>query len=115
MLEPAFMKLLGSIPTSWDDTRILNAKVGDYIITARRKGEDWYIGGMTDWTSGNFDFPLDFISEGNYKAEFCSDGINADNYPSDYVITNYKAIKNNVVNIKMAQGGGFVLKLTKQD
>ncbi len=80
MLEPAFMKLLGSIPTSWDDTRILNAKVGDYIITARRKGEDWYIGGMTDWTSRNFDFPLDFISEGNYKAELCSDGINADNY-----------------------------------
>ncbi len=115
MMEPAFMKLLGSIPTTWDDSKILNAKVGDYIITARRKGDDWYIGGMTDWTSRNFDFPLDFISEGNYKAEFCSDGINADNYPSDYVITNYKAIKNNVVNIKMAQGGGFVLKLTKQD
>ncbi len=114
-MEPEFMKLLGSIPTTWDDTKILKARVGDYIITARKKGNDWFIGGMTDWTPRDFELQLDFISEGTYKAEFCSDGINADNYPSDYTITNPMVKKDDVLKIKMASGGGFVLKLTKED
>src|SRR5205809_8046373 len=53
-MEPQFMELLGSLPTTWDETKILEAKVSDYIITARKKarlpdgqGEDWYIAGMT--------------------------------------------------------------------
>src|SRR4029079_2702031 len=54
LLEPEFMNLLGSIPTTWDETKILEAKVSDYIITARKKDNDWYIGGMTDWTAREF-------------------------------------------------------------
>jgi alpha-glucosidase len=115
MKEPEFMKLLGSLPTTWDETKILKARVGDYIITARRKGNDWFIAGMGDWTPREFDVSLDFISAGSYKAQLCSDGINADNYPSDYTITNSTVKKDDVIKIKMAPGGGFVLKLIKEN
>ncbi|HEV8082576.1 MAG TPA: glycoside hydrolase family 97 protein [Chitinophagaceae bacterium] len=114
LLEPAFMELLGSLPTTWDETKILEAKVSDYIITARKKGNDWYIGGLTDWTSREFSLPLDFIDEGNYKAELCIDGMNAETYPSDYAIKKFVLKKGELLKIKMASGGGFLLKLSKE-
>lgn len=113
MTEPAFMKLLGDIPTTWDETIILKAKVSDYIITARKKANDWYIGGMTDWEAREFVLQLDFLEDGLYEAVICSDGINAHSYPSDYNLKTFTLENKQPVNIKMAPGGGFVLKLSK--
>ena len=113
-MEPKFMELLGSIPTTWDTTMILDAKVSDYIIIARRKGEEWFIGGMTDWSSRNFTIPLDFLSEGNYEATVCEDGINSDRYPSDYSIKIFEATNKDSIQIRMASGGGYLLRLRKK-
>jgi len=113
-IESKFMELLGSIPTTWDTTMILDAKVSDYIITARRKGEEWFIGGMTDWSSRNFTIPLDFLSEGNYEATVCEDGINSDRYPSDYSIKLFEATNKDSIQIQMASGGGYLLRLRKK-
>lgn len=112
--EPGFMELLGSIPTTWDETRIISASVSDYIITARKKDDDWFIAGMTDWTNRDFPLVLDFIGEGNYDAKLCMDGINAETYPSDYIINESIIKKGAQLNIEMASGGGFLLKLVKQ-
>ena len=113
-LEPPFMELVGSLPTTWDETKILEAKVSDYIITARRKGNDWYIAGMTDWTAREFKLQLDFLNEGIYKAELCADGVNAATYPSDYLIRTFDLKKDQTLPIKMAPGGGFLIKLLKE-
>lgn len=113
MMEPAFMKFLGEIPTTWDETKILAGKVGDYIVTARRKGNDWWVGGMTDWEARDMNVQLDFLGADPYKVIGCYDGINADSYPSDYEIKNI-VVNNNTLNIKMAKGGGFVLKFSKR-
>ncbi|MCW3106684.1 MAG: alpha-glucosidase [Segetibacter sp.] len=112
--EPEFMHFLGGIPTTWDETKIIDAKVSDYIITARKKGDSWFIGGMTDWTKRQFALQLDFLDDGNYTAELCSDGVNAETYPADYIIKKFKVQKGQPLNVEMAPGGGFVLKLTKQ-
>jgi len=112
-MEPQFMELLGGLPTTWDETKILEAKVSDYIVTARKKGEDWYIGGMTDWSPREFNLQLNFLDNGIYKAELCMDGMNAATYPSDYVIKNFELKKDQPLTIKMAPGGGFLLKLVK--
>ena len=114
LLEPQFMQLLGSIPTTWDETKVLEAKVSDYIITARKKGNDWYIGGMTDWTQREFNLSLDFLDAGLYDAELCADGINAETYPSDYIIKKFTLSKDMPYTIKLASGGGFLLKLAKK-
>ena len=113
-MEPAFMELLGSFPTTWDTTVIVDARVSDYIITARKSGDNWFIAGMTDWTPRSFDIPLNFLPAGNYEATICADGINADRYPSDYSITSSSVKKGDTVHIAMAPGGGYVLRLKKK-
>ena len=114
LLEPDFMELLGSIPTTWDTTIVLDGKVGDYIVTARKKGNDWFIGAMTDWTARELSIDLSFLDEGVYEAAICEDGVNADRYASDYKLTNSTLSKTDSYKIRMAPGGGFILRLQKK-
>ena len=111
--EPDFMNLLGSIPTGWDETIIPEAKVGEYIVTARKKDKDWFLAGLTDWTMRDFNLKLDFLEEGTYSATLCKDGINADKYAADYNISDFNVTKQTVLPVHLAQGGGFMLKLKK--
>jgi alpha-glucosidase len=113
-MEPEFMELLGSIPTLWDETIITHAKVGEYIVTARNKGNDWYIGGMCDWNPVDLQISFDFLDTGVYEATICKDGINADRYAADYVIQNASVSKNDVIDVHLAPGGGFLIKLIKK-
>jgi len=113
-MEPKYMELLGSLPTTWDETKILEGKVGNFIITARQKGNNWYLGGMTDWEARDFTIKLDFIGDGDYTLTACNDGINADKYAADYTLTTQKVKKNDVVTLHMAPGGGFLWKLVKK-
>lgn len=112
--EPEFMELLGSIPTTWDETWILKARVSDYLVTARKKGDDYFIGGMTDWTAREFALDLSLIDNGTYDALLCSDGINADKYAADYLLQKFTYKKGDPLVVKMQPGGGFVLKLVRR-
>ncbi|HEX4849629.1 MAG TPA: glycoside hydrolase family 97 protein [Puia sp.] len=112
MKEPAFMNFLRSFPSTWDTTIIIDAKLSSYILTARKKGSDWFIGGMCDWNAKTFEFPLDFLDEGKYEATEFMDGVNADRYPSDYVSTTSTVSKKDKLTVKMAPGGGFVIRIS---
>ncbi|MEO8713272.1 MAG: glycoside hydrolase family 97 protein, partial [Parafilimonas sp.] len=106
-LEPKFMELLGSIPAGWDTTIILDAKVGEYIITARRKNNDWFIAGMTDSSARDINLDLSFLNAGNFNATICKDGINADRNAMDYVIEEKTITANDSLQIHLAANGGF--------
>jgi alpha-glucosidase len=113
--EPEFMEFLGSLPTTWDETLILDAKVGEFIISARKKGDEWFVGGMGDWEERDVTIAFDFLEEGNYVATLCKDGINADRYAADYEFERDVPIhKNDTLTIHLAPGGGFVIRLRKQ-
>ncbi|HEY4337411.1 MAG TPA: glycoside hydrolase family 97 protein [Puia sp.] len=111
MLEPNFMKLLGSVPAGWDTTVIVDARIGQYIVTARRKGKEWFIAGMTDWTERDLELPLAFLGGGKFAYTFCRDGVNASRYGSDYVIENGALEAKNGWRVHLAPGGGFLLRL----
>lgn len=111
--EPEFMELLGSVPTTWDETKILQGKVGEYIITARRKGDNWFIAGLNNHIAREISLPLDFISNGSYKATLCKDGINANSYAADYELTTSNIQQDSSFKINLATGGGFLLRITK--
>lgn len=113
LLEPAFMELLGSIPTTWDETIILDAKLGEYIITARRKGNDWLIAGMTNWTARDLTLDLGFIDFREYDITVCLDGVNADRYASDHILKQYRDYKPEKLTLHLAPGGGFVFRIRK--
>lgn len=112
--EPKFMELLGSLPSLWDETLLLDAKVGEYIMTARKNAGNWYVGAMTDWTERDMAVKFDYLDNGTYKATICKDGINADHYAADYVLDSFIVKKGDTLNIHLAPGGGFLLKLEKQ-
>jgi alpha-glucosidase len=109
--EPAFMELLGSIPTTWDETKILQGKIGEYIITARKKGEDWYIAGLNNNIQKEVDLSLAFLNNDVYEMTICKDGINAHNYAADYILDTKRVNKNDILRITMKPGGGFMLRL----
>jgi alpha-glucosidase len=114
MQEPEFMELLGEIPTTWDETIIPDAKVGEYVVTARQKGNKWFVAGMTDWSPRDIIIKFDFLNDGIYKATICRDGINADRFAADYVIEEDPGIKkNDEMKIHMAPGGGFLIRLVR--
>ena len=114
-LESNFMDLLGSIPAGWDTTIILDAKVGNYIITARRKNNDWYIGGMTDSSARDMKIDLSFLDDANYSATICKDGINADRNAMDYVMEEKTLTANDKLQIHLAPNGGFLMRLRKRN
>ncbi|HWV33208.1 MAG TPA: glycoside hydrolase family 97 protein, partial [Dyadobacter sp.] len=112
--EPSFMELLGSIPTVWDTTRILDARLGDYVVTARKKGSEWYIGALNDSTARELVIPLGFLPEGRFQATICEDGANADRYPADYRISEAVLTSKRSLKLKLAPGGGFMARLRRQ-
>lgn len=113
-LEPKFMELLGSIPSGWDTTVIADAKVGEYIVTARRKNNDWFIAGMTDSSARDINIDLSFLNNGNYKATICKDGINADRNAMDYAIEEKLVTAHDSLQIHLAPAGGFLVRLYKK-
>ena len=112
--EPEFTALLGSLPTTWDETNIIDGKVGEYLVTARQRGDNWFIGAMTDWSARDIEIKFDFIGEGNYKAVICKDGVNAEKYPADYILMQSTVKKNDTIKFHLAPGGGFFIRLQKQ-
>ncbi len=111
LLEPEFMKLLGSIPTTWDDTKILQGKIGEYIITARKRGNDWFVSGLNGTNARTIELSSDFLDSDSYKLVLCRDGENAHNYGADYTIS--EPMFEKAIKISMAAGGGFLLKFSK--
>lgn len=114
LLEPRFMEFLGRLSASYDDTQVLDAKLGQYIITARRKGNNWFIGGLTNWTARDLNLPLTFLASGDYELVSCTDGPNADRNPIDYQLTEKIMTKADSLPIHLASGGGFLVQLRKK-
>lgn len=106
--HPAF-QFIRDVPADWDDTRVLNAKIGDYVTIARKKNDAWYLGSITDENAREFDMKLDFLEEGNdYEAVVYADGPGADweSNPLEYVIERKMVRKGDDLLIRLARGGG---------
>ena len=110
MREPDYTRFLASIPTVWDETRVLQGEVGEYIVTARRKGSTWYVGGITNWTERDLKIDLSNIVNGKHNAILYRDGANAHRKGSDYRVERLTNITGSI-DIHLAPGGGFVMKV----
>ena len=63
--EQSCVDIITAIPEVFDETRILQGKLGEYIVTARKKGNDWYIGGQSNWDGRELMLPLGFLGDGH--------------------------------------------------
>jgi len=112
MKEQECTDFLVNIPVVWDDLKVLEAKIADYLLLARRSGNDWFVGALTDWNAREMVLDLSFLPAGEFVIEIFQDGINADKHAQDY-----KHLKKNVkqgekLKINLAPGGGWVARIS---
>jgi len=111
--EPETTSFITNIPVTWDETKILKAEVGEYIVTAKRKGSDWFLGAMTNSTERKIVIDTDFLPKGkNYELTLIKDGINADFQAMDFKRLTFKIKAGGKINIDMVKDGGFAAHLT---
>ncbi len=106
--EEECAKFITEIPTVWDETVALDGKVGEYVVIARRSGDRWYIGGISNWEEREIEIDLSVLNLKHQQAIEFRDGVNANKIAEDYVKGNIN-ITNGVYNAQIKKGGGFVL------
>jgi alpha-glucosidase len=100
-------EFIARIPTTWDESKVLHAAVGDYLVMARRKGRTWYLGAMTDWSAREFEIDLSFLPPGNYDLDIMEDGVNADKMARDYQRRTLQSASSQKIRCKLSPGGGW--------
>ncbi len=111
--ERECLDFIAAVPTVWDETRALSARVGDWVAVARRRDGAWYLGAMTDWTPRQLDFDLSFLGDGLWHAEIFEDGVNAERSASDYRRGERLVQADETLRVSLASGGGWVARFTR--
>jgi alpha-glucosidase len=109
--EPEAMEFLAAVPTTWDETIALEARIADYLLVARRHGVDWYVGAMTDWEPRALELDLSFLPEGTFLLSIWQDGPNAGRYASDFEYLSRAVTQEDSITIDLAPGGGWAGRL----
>ncbi len=107
------LEFIAATPTTWDDTVALGGSVGEYVAVARRKGKEWFIGVMTDWSPRELTLDLSFLPKGTWEADCFADGVNADRIGTDYKRTKQPLTSDSQLKVVLAPGGGWVARLTQ--
>jgi len=105
--ESESVDFIASVPTVFDETVPLAGEIGEYVAIARRKGDTWYAGAMTDWNGRQIEIDFSFLDEGEYKATIFADGINADRAAVDYTRDEIIIKGGDKLRIEMKSGGGW--------
>ena len=101
------MDFLASVPTTWDETRVVAGEIGQFIIIARRKGSDWFVGAMTNEAERNVTVPLHFLEDGEFAARIYADG----DTPTALVVTARTVRRHDTIALRLAPGGGGAIQI----
>lgn len=109
---------ISDVPTDWEQTKVLDAVIGDYIVTARqeRGGSDWYLGAITDENARTLDVPLSFLEKGKWMAQIYEDTpqTSYETSPETYQYREVEVSAKDVLNIKLATSGGCAIRFIKK-
>jgi alpha-glucosidase len=105
--NPECMPFLSTVPVTWDETVVLHAEVGKSLAVARRKGDTWYLGAMTDWTPRELTADLSFLGKGSYSLNYWQDGPNAATEATDTDVGTSTVSAKSKLTLKLAPGGGY--------
>jgi len=107
--EDECTQFIATVPTTWDETVVLDGKVGEYVVVARRKGYHWYIGAITNWEERDLKIDLSVLPKfGAKSGKIFYDGPNANRVARDYVEGTIQ-VMGNKVKFHLAKGGGAVM------
>ena len=111
MKEQECTDFIVKVPTTYNETIAVDGKVGEYAAIARRKGDTWYVGAMSNWNVRDLNIDLSFLKQGNYEAEVFKDGINADRGATDYKREIIKVTAGQKLNVHLSSGGGWAARI----
>jgi len=116
--NPAALQFIKDVGVDWSETKVLNGEVGDYVTIARKEKStnNWFVGGITDENSRSIQISFDFLDpDKTYSAKIYRDGKNAhwDKNPLDLKIEERKLKKSDVMQVNLAEGGGFAISITQ--
>ncbi|MGH9400715.1 MAG: glycoside hydrolase family 97 protein [Terriglobia bacterium] len=106
------MDFLDQVPTVWDETRAVDGDPGEYVTLARRSGDKWYLGSITNWTPRDLNIPLTFLGAGSYLARVFADGPNASQNAKDLAVTKKWVKASGQLSAHLAPGGGVAVIFT---
>jgi alpha-glucosidase len=107
--QPAF-EFIRHVPATWDETKVLAGRPGEFVTMARRNGSDWYLGSMTNWEAREADIPLAFLGKGRFRAEIYEDTEDAADYPKNVRIEKKVVDGSMRLHAKLAGGGGYAVR-----
>jgi alpha-glucosidase len=110
--EKECTNFIAKIPVEWEETKLLQGKIGKYTVMARRSGNDWFIGAITNWDPRIVELETDFLKPGKYRLEAIQDGINAGTRAEDYIKTITEFNAGDILKLNLASGGGWVARIT---
>jgi alpha-glucosidase len=105
--QPGF-EFIAGVPTTWNETRFVAGEPGEYVVVARRSGNVWYLGGITNWAAREIDIPLAFLGAEEYEAELYVDGSLDDAEPNATRQVRRTVDSKSKLHLSLAPGGGFV-------
>lgn len=94
-------------PTAWDEPRVVDAEIGDYLVIARRRADEWYLGAMADLTARELPIPMSFLGPGEYRAQMFADGEDADTQPTSVIISQEAVSAHSVLRVRLPPGRRF--------
>lgn len=113
MKYPDVMRFLSIVPTTFDETKVLDAKLGAYALIAKKKAGTWFVGAMTNWESRTITLDFSFLpDEMTYNAEVYLDAKDADENASNYEVKTLKVNRHTKLDLPLAKGGGAVATIT---
>ncbi len=114
--SPEFTSYISKIPTTWDESKPIEAKLGEYVVLARRSGDVWYVSGICDKNGKDVEIDLaKILPSGSYKVEILSDSVNSDKSPEDFKIEKKFVSTDEKLKVSMCQNGGFVARFTRSN
>ena len=111
--QPGF-EFIKQVPATWDEIKVIASELNEYIIIARRKNEDWFIGAITNNTARQINVPLNFLQKNTYSATIYTDAPDVSAFPDHLIKQNKEVTNKEVISLKLAAGGGGVIHLIRK-
>jgi alpha-glucosidase len=108
------MAFLDHVPTVWDDTKVLSGEPSKFVTIARKHGDTWYLGSMTNWDARDLDVPLDFLGSGEYRAQIFADGPDAETNAKSLAVSTRTVKAGDHLALHLASGGGAAVIFTPE-
>jgi alpha-glucosidase len=112
--EKECTEFLAKLPVTWDETKLLQGKIAEFTVMARRSGSTWYIGSITNWDKRDLTIETTFLAPGEYRLVAIEDGINAGSRAEDYIKVETTFQAGDALKLRLASGGGWIARIVRE-